>query len=202
MSAGMSQASPAMHRLQFTLNGVRSRCVAPAGRRLVDLLRDDFGLTATRAACGIGRCGACMVLWNGRPINACLLMAWQIGDAEIITAEGLDALPEARIVKAALTEENAFQCGYCAPGFVVMLTALLREYTQARTPGSWDATGITNERAMARERPWPDEHDIRRALAGNICRCTGYLSILRGALRAVELLTEQPSTHHSSGDPS
>jgi carbon-monoxide dehydrogenase small subunit len=196
----MSQASAAVQNLKFTLNGVPSQCLAPAGRRLVDLLRDDFGLSATRAACGIGRCGACMVLWNGRPINACLLMAWQIGDAEIITAEGLDDLPEARIVKAALTEENAFQCGYCAPGFVVTLTALLREYTQARGTGTPDAPGITNERAMARERPWPDEHDIRRALAGNICRCTGYHSILRGALRAVERLAEQPTTQ-SSGDP-
>jgi carbon-monoxide dehydrogenase small subunit len=124
-----------------------------------------------------------MVLSNGRPVNACLVMAWQIGAADIITAEGLDALPEARIVKAALTDENAFQCGYCAPGFVVTLTALLREH------------------ATARARPRPNEHDIRRALAGNICRCTGYHSILRGALRAVDGLAEQPPTR-SHGDRS
>lgn len=173
----MSENSPSMLALRFSLNGVRSQCVAPAHRRLADMLRDDFGLTAARTACGIGRCGACMVLWNGRPVNACLVMAWQIGDADIITAEGLDAIPEARSVKAALTDENAFQCGYCAPGFVVTLTALLRE------------------------RARPSEHDIRCALAGNICRCTGYHSILRGALRAVDLLAERTSVG-SCGDPS
>jgi carbon-monoxide dehydrogenase small subunit len=169
-----------MLALSFSLNGVPSRCRAPAQRRLADLLRDDFGLTAARTACGIGRCGACMVLWNGRAVNACLVMAWQIvgdGEAQIITAEGLDAIPEARIVKAALNEENAFQCGYCAPGFVVTLTTLLRE-------------------AAA-----PNEHDIRRALAGNICRCTGYHSIIRGALRAVDLLAERPTGSYSD-DPS
>jgi carbon-monoxide dehydrogenase small subunit len=165
----MSQNSPSMLTLSFAVNGVRRRCVAPPQRRLAELLRDDFGLTAARTACGIGRCGACMVLWNGRAVNACVVMAWQIGDADIITAEGLDVLPEARIVRAALNEENAFQCGYCAPGFVVTLTALLRE----RMP------------AM--------ETDIRRALAGNLCRCTGYHSIIRGALRAVDLLSGDPS---------
>jgi carbon-monoxide dehydrogenase small subunit len=158
-----------MLSLEFRLNGVRRHCASPAQKRLAELLRDDFGLTSVRIACGIGRCGACMVLWNGRPVNACLMMAWQIGAADIITAEGLEILPEARVVKAALTEENAFQCGYCAPGFVVTLTALLRERASAT------------------------EHDIRRALVGNLCRCTGYHSILRGALRAVELLAAQPS---------
>lgn len=149
---------------RFSLNGTAGRCTAPAERRLVQILRDEFGLTAARSACGIGRCGACMVLFNGRPANSCLLMAWQIDGTDIVTAEGLDALPEARIVKAALAQENAFQCGYCAPGFVVTLTALLRE------------------------RVTVSETDIRRALEGNICRCTGYHSILRGALRAVEVL--------------
>jgi carbon-monoxide dehydrogenase small subunit len=166
-----------MLALRFSVNGVSSQCVAPPHRRLADMLRDDFGLTAVRAACGVGRCGACMVLWNGRPVNACLVMAWQIGDADIITAEGLDAIPEARTVKAALTDENAFQCGYCAPGFVVTLTALLCECAR------------------------PSEHEIRRALAGNICRCTGYHSIIRGALRAVDLLAERNSTP-VCGDPS
>lgn len=153
-----------MLTLNFSLNGVSSHCVAPTDRRLAEILRDDFDLTAARTACAIGRCGACMVLWNERPVNACLVMAWQIDGAAIVTAEGLDTLPEARIVKAALAAENAFQCGYCAPGFVVTLTALLRE------------------RACA------NEQDIRRALAGNLCRCTGYHSIVRGALHAVDLL--------------
>jgi carbon-monoxide dehydrogenase small subunit len=155
-----------MLTLRFYLNGTNSHCVAPPERRLVQILRDEFGLTAARSACDIGRCGACMVLYNGRPANSCLLMAWQIDGAHIVTAEGLDVMPEARVLKSALAEENSFQCGYCAPGFLVTLTALL------------------HERASA------GEGDIRRALEGNICRCTGYHSILRGALRAVELLAE------------
>jgi carbon-monoxide dehydrogenase small subunit len=156
-----------MLTLRFSLNDTVSRCVVPEERRLVRILRDEFGLTAARSACDIGRCGACMVLYNGRPANSCLLMAWQIDGAHIVTAEGLDVMPEARILKSALTDENAFQCGYCAPGFLVTLTALLHE--RARV----------------------GEADIRRALQGNICRCTGYHSILRGALRAVELIAER-----------
>lgn len=172
----MSRNSPPMLTLHFSLNGARSHCAAPADRRLAEILRDDFGLTAARTACGIGRCGACMVLWGERAVNACLVMAWQIDGADIVTAEGLDVIPEARIVKAALTAENAFQCGYCAPGFVVSLTALLREL------------------------PGANERDIRRALAGNLCRCTGYHSILRGALHAVELLA-QYTARSALGDP-
>jgi carbon-monoxide dehydrogenase small subunit len=165
----MSQPASSLLTLVFSLNGVQSRCVAPPERRLAAILRDDFGLTAARSACAIGRCGACMVLWNGRPVNSCLVMAWQLDGGEIVTAEGLEAIPEARIVKAALVEENAFQCGYCAPGFVVTLTALLREHARAGEP------------------------EIRRALAGNICRCTGYHSILRGALHAVAVLAGEKS---------
>ena len=108
-----------------------------------------------------------MVLSGGRPVNSCLIMAWQLEGGEIVTAEGIDASLEGRVVKAALTAENAFQCGYCAPAFVVTLTALFQEDRVA------------------------DEARIRRALEGNICRCTGYHSIIRGALRAGEMLAEQ-----------
>jgi carbon-monoxide dehydrogenase small subunit len=163
-----------MLSLSFSLNGSSARCVAPADRRLTQILRDDFGLTSARMACGIGRCGACLVLWNGRPANGCLLMAWQLDGGEIITAEGLDAIAPARIVKAALAQENAFQCGYCAPGFVVALTALLRE------------------------RPGVSEPEMRRALVGNLCRCTGYHSILRGAMRAAALLAQQSQHQQQS----
>jgi carbon-monoxide dehydrogenase small subunit len=165
----MSLGSGAMPTLRFVLNGVQAVSVCPADRRLAQILRDEHGLTSARMACGIGRCGACMVLWNGRPVNACLVMAWQIDGAQIVTAEGLDTIPQARIVKTALAEENAFQCGYCAPGFLVTLTALLCERARVGEP------------------------DIRRALEGNICRCTGYHSIIRGALRAAEMLAEQPA---------
>jgi carbon-monoxide dehydrogenase small subunit len=112
-----------------------------------------------------------MVLLNGVPANSCLLMLWQLDGADVVTPGGLHALPEAAFVRQGLTEENAFQCGYCAPGFTVTLTALLREVET------------------------PTEADIRDALGGNICRCTGYHSIIRGALRAIELRAAARSRH-------
>lgn len=152
-----------MTAIQFSLNGEdRSADVSPE-TRLIDLLRENLDLTASKKACGIGRCGACMVLRNGTPANACLLMMWQVEGADIITPEGLDAIPESTFVRQGLIEENAFQCGYCAPGFTITLTALLREADE------------------------PSEAQIREALGGNLCRCTGYHSIIRGAVRAVAL---------------
>jgi len=154
----------------FHLNGEPRRVSNRAGARLIDLLRDELGLTAAKKACGIGRCGSCTVLFDGLPANACLLMLWQLDGHDIVTPEGLDALPEAQIIRAALAAENAFQCGYCAPGFSIVLTALLREFPQA------------------------GETEIRAALEGNICRCTGYHSIIRGALAAAEALRNKDAT--------
>ncbi len=152
-----------MTAIRFRLNGEdRGADVAP-DTRLIDFLRDDLHATASKKACGIGRCGACMVLRDGEPTNACLLMMWQVDGADIITAEGLDRLPESTFVRQGLVEENAFQCGYCAPGFTVALTALLRQVDR------------------------PTEAEIRDALVGNLCRCTGYHSIVRGASRAISL---------------
>jgi carbon-monoxide dehydrogenase small subunit len=150
--------------IDFSLNGEAISLDLEPETRLSEILREKLDQTGTKVACGIGRCGACTVLVDGRPVNACLLMAWQIGGSDVVTVEGLDAIPGAGIIRAALIEENAFQCGYCAPGFSIMLTALLTADPDA------------------------DEAAIRAGLAGNICRCTGYHSIIRGALRAVENL--------------
>jgi carbon-monoxide dehydrogenase small subunit len=151
--------------LLFHLNGEARSLKVSAEIRLAEILRDEFGLVATKIACGIGRCGACTVLMNGRAVNSCLVMAWQLPDAEIVSPEGVDAFEVARIVKTALVEENAFQCGYCAPGFVMALTALFLEW------------------------PAATQADIVAALEGNICRCTGYQSIIRGALNAAARLS-------------
>ncbi|AZO16437.1 (2Fe-2S)-binding protein [Mesorhizobium sp. M2A.F.Ca.ET.043.05.1.1] len=159
----------------FRLNGADTAMQVPPDMRLIDMLRERLGLTAAKKACGIGRCGACAVLMDGRPVNACLLMAWQIDGADILTPEGLDALPEAAIVRGALAEENAFQCGYCAPGSTIALTALLREHLDA------------------------DEPAIRAALEGNICRCTGYHSIIRGALAAVRAMADRSAPPSTQG---
>jgi carbon-monoxide dehydrogenase small subunit len=160
----MSDDSRGEIAVAFTLNGEARDLRLPPATRLIDILREELGLMGAKRACDIGRCGACLVLMDGRPVNACLVMVWQLAGAEVISPEGLEALPEARAVRAGLTQESAFQCGYCAPGFTVALTALFRDAPDA------------------------GEDEIRAALSGNICRCTGYLSILRGALAAQKLL--------------
>lgn len=146
--------------LRFRLNGEPVETTATAGASLTRVLRDTLFQTETKIGCEAGRCGACMVLMNGRAANSCLVMAWQAEGADIVTGAGLDALPVTSIVREALAEESAFQCGYCAPGFVVSLVALLTENPNAT------------------------RDDIMTALEGNICRCTGYHSILRGAALA------------------
>lgn len=160
MSDNATNAMP----VAFTLDGQAIGIDVPPDRRLVDILREDRFETATKHACGIGRCGACTVLLDGLPVNACLVMAWQLSGKAVTTSAGLDALPEAAIVRDAMAAENAFQCGYCAPGMVTVLTALLRDHPDAGEP------------------------EIRAALEGNICRCTGYQSIIRGALAAAAAL--------------
>ena len=156
--------APAAPSIHFALNGARIEITARSDERLLDILRERFGLTGAKIACGIGRCGACTVLLNGQAVNACLVLAYRLDGAEIVTAEGLDALPEGRAAREGLAAENAFQCGYCAPGITVALAALLK-----RNPAA-------------------DDPAIRDALAGNLCRCSGYLSIVRGALHAAALL--------------
>jgi carbon-monoxide dehydrogenase small subunit len=153
-----------MSAVRFILNG--EPCEAPGEMRLIDFLRDWRGLTAAKIGCDIGRCGACMVWVDQAPANACLVPVWRLEDRRVTSPEGLDGDPLTECVRRALAEENAFQCGYCAPGFVMTLTAALRE-----DPGL-------------------DEAALRAALAGNICRCTGYHSILRGALRAASDMKE------------
>lgn len=148
----------------LTINGEARSLNCASDKPLAQILRDDLDMTATKEACSIGRCGACLVLINGRAANACLTLAFQLEGAEVVTAEGLDNDPLATAIRRALAEENAFQCGYCAPGFVMALVALLTE------------------------NPDPGEDGIRAGLEGNICRCTGYHSIIRGALAAARMV--------------
>ncbi|MFN3171685.1 MAG: (2Fe-2S)-binding protein [Hyphomicrobiales bacterium] len=148
--------------VSFTLNG--ETVTEPVGpeTRLADLLREKLFLTGTKIGCSIGRCGACSVLVDGVAQNACLLLAWQVDGKTLTTIEGIDRLAVATHVKAGLREESAFQCGYCAPGFVVALVSFLSA------------------------NPTADDEAVIAALEGNICRCTGYHSIVRGALNAAE----------------
>ena len=150
--------------IRFMLNGAEvTRDCAP-DRALVTILREDLCLTGTKLGCSIGRCGACMVLLDGEAVNSCLLMSWQLEGREVVTIEGLRDDPAMAPVFDALAQANAFQCGYCAPGVVVTLAGLLRASPEA------------------------DDDAILTALEGNICRCTGYHSILRGARRAARAM--------------
>jgi carbon-monoxide dehydrogenase small subunit len=153
-------------KVSFILDFAPVSVEAEPETRLIDLLRERFGLMSVKPGCGVGRCGACSVLSDGVAVNACLVMAWQLEGRQILTSAGLDQVEVARVVRGALVAENAFQCGYCAPGFVAVLTALL-----TATPDI-------------------DEAGLREGLAGNLCRCTGYHSILRAAVRAAAELEE------------
>jgi carbon-monoxide dehydrogenase small subunit len=148
-------------RIALEVNGERHELEADPTRRLVDVLRDDLGLTGTKVGCGEGACGACAVLLDGRAVASCLLLAAQAEGRGVTTIEGLSREGPTRLQEA-FVAEDALQCGYCTPGQIVTATALL-----ARVP-----------------RPSPEE--IRWALAGNLCRCGAYPKIERAILRAAE----------------
>lgn len=153
--------------IRFYLNGAAVAADATEDTPLSVILRDHLGETGTKTGCAIGRCGACMVLLEGAAVNGCLIMGWQIAGRQITTIEGLPALPVGAALIRGMTEENAFQCGFCAPGVMMALAGLLTAD------------------------PHADAEAVQTALEGNICRCTGYHSILRGAARAIALLNQE-----------
>jgi aerobic-type carbon monoxide dehydrogenase small subunit (CoxS/CutS family) len=129
-------------------------------RTLLDILRDDLGLMGTKEGCGVGMCGACAVLVDGKPLSSCLLLAEQAAGKEILTIEGLGSADHLHPVQQAFLDEGAFQCAYCTPGFVLTTVALLGE------------------------NPSPSDEEIREYLAGNLCRCGSYQNILRAVKTA------------------
>lgn len=147
-------------RVNLTVNGERQTVEAPPNARLLDILRQNLGLTGGKEGCGIGECGACTVLMNGEAVNACLVLAGQAEGADIETVEGLLQGEQLHPLQAAFMEHGAVQCGYCTPGMLMNAVALLRV------------------------NPHPTREEIRRAIAGNLCRCTGYVQIVE-AIQAV-----------------
>jgi aerobic-type carbon monoxide dehydrogenase small subunit (CoxS/CutS family) len=137
----------------------------PVRKTLVQLLRDDAGLTGTKEACGEGDCGACTVLLDGEPVNSCLVLATEADGKEVLTVEGLSREWELHPLQQAFVEEGAVQCGYCIPGMLLAAKALLDE------------------------NPSPTEAEIRGAIAGNLCRCTGYVRIVQAIQSAVVSLS-------------
>ena len=142
-------------RIEFTLNGSPVSVDAPAGVSLLVLLRDYLGLTGTKEGCGVGECGACSVLLDGRLVNSCLVLAPQAGRREVVTIEGIRG-PDggANDLQQAFIDCGAVQCGFCIPGMVLAGEALLARYAN------------------------PTRAQIRQEIAGNLCRCTGYQQIV------------------------
>jgi aerobic-type carbon monoxide dehydrogenase small subunit (CoxS/CutS family) len=147
-------------RINVTVNGAAREGVAEARKTLADFLREDLALTGTHLGCEHGVCGACTVLLDGEPVRSCLMLAVQARGASITTIEGLADGDDLNPLQAALRDSHAFQCGFCTPGFVMQITALLQE------------------------NPSPTEAEVRETLSGNLCRCTGYETIINGVLSA------------------
>ncbi|MGE3288257.1 MAG: (2Fe-2S)-binding protein [Pseudonocardia sp.] len=148
------------HPLDLTVNGMRTDLQVAMHRSLLSVLREDIGVTGPKEGCDDSECGACMVLLDGRPVNSCSYLAVQADGCEVVTVEGVGSGGELHPVQRELLAAGGVQCGFCTPGIVVSATALLAET------------------------PHPDEDEVRRALAGNLCRCTGYQKIVEAVLRA------------------
>lgn len=149
--------------VELRVNGVAcAPCVHPM-RRLLDVLREDLALTGTKEGCGEGECGACAVLVDGLLVDSCLVPVAQVRGREITTIEGLASGPTLAGIQQAFIDHGGAQCGICTPGMILAARELLERV------------------------PVPGEADIREALAGNICRCTGYVRIFESVVRAIEL---------------
>ncbi|ACJ76102.1 2Fe-2S iron-sulfur cluster binding domain protein [Thermosipho africanus Ob7] len=136
-------------KIKFTLNGQTIERDVPVYKRALDFLRDDLKITSVKEGCGEGECGACTIIVNGKNVHSCLMLAVELDGKEIITLEGIEDQ-----IKDAYVEAGAIQCGFCTPGFIVSTKVLLDKH------------------------PNPSEEEIKEALEGNLCRCTGYVKII------------------------
>lgn len=154
--------------ISFTLNGKRRALEIDPAARALDFLREDLGLTGTKDGCGVGECGACTIVVDGLAVNACMIPAIQLDQTDVLTVEGLKDTRVGAALQTAFVECGAVQCGFCTPGMLLSAYALLIH------------------------QPVPDEADIRRALSGNLCRCTGYQPIIEAVLSAADQLNKPP----------
>ncbi|MEG1523400.1 MAG: (2Fe-2S)-binding protein [Clostridia bacterium] len=151
-----------MHKitLSFRLNGKPYTLETMPNRRMVDVLRNDLNLTGTKEGCGVGECGACTVVLNGEAVTSCLVLAGQMQNADILTIEGMSETQIGKILQDCFVEGDAVQCGFCTPGFIMSAYALLQKNHH------------------------PTREQIREAVSGNLCRCTGYIPIVNAIEQA------------------
>lgn len=154
-----------------TINGEPHELAAEPYRSLLDVLRNEAGLTGTKKGCDVGDCGACTVILNGKPVNSCLVLALEVKGADVVTIEGIQSGPDRlHPLQENMMKFGGSQCGFCSPGIIVMAKALLDE------------------------NPSPTEDEIRFALAGNICRCTGYTKIVEAVAATAKQLSAGKET--------
>ncbi|MDH3676572.1 MAG: (2Fe-2S)-binding protein [Anaerolineae bacterium] len=152
----------AFHKITLTVNDESELVEVPSQMTLLEMLREKLVLTGTKNGCAAGECGACTVLMNGEPVNSCLVLAVECDGAQITTVEGLAHNGQLDPVQDAIIEEGGVQCGFCTPGVLISARALLDR------------------------QPNPGDYEIRDALVGNLCRCTGYLRIIEAVKEAAK----------------
>jgi carbon-monoxide dehydrogenase small subunit len=162
---GSKMVSKAIH---VTVNGVEKTFDIDTRLRLVDVLRDKMQLTGTHLGCGTGNCGACTIILDGRTAKSCCILAVDVSGSLISTIEGISDESQLHPVQQAFVERHGLQCGFCTPGMILSALQLLQE------------------------NPDPDDHEIRHAIAGNICRCTGYVNIVTSVKEAAQKMSSQP----------
>lgn len=153
--------------INFKINGKDVSVMTDPSKTLLDLIREDLMLTGTKRGCEIGECGSCTIIFNGKTVNSCMILATQAEGSSIITIEGLAKPGKLHPIQQAFIEKGAVQCGYCTPGMILSAKVLLDE------------------------NPSPTKEDIRTTIAGNICRCTGYRQIVEAIEYSSELLKQQ-----------
>jgi len=150
--------------IEVEVNGIRYKRTIWPSMTLLDFLREELGLKGTKRGCDSGQCGVCTILMDGKTVDACLVLAIQADGKEILTIEGLSSGGELHPLQEAFVEEGAVQCGFCTPGMILSAKALLDEKKD------------------------PSEEEIREAISGNLCRCTGYVKIIKAVQKAATMM--------------
>src|SRR5512142_2067394 len=156
----------ALHTISLTVNHETEEITVSSNMTLMRMLRECLSLTGTKNGCTAGECGACTVLWDGEPVNSCMVLAVECDGTEITTVEGLAHDSQLDPIQEAMIEEGGVQCGFCTPGMLISIKALLNR------------------------NPDPSDFEIRDALVGNLCRCTGYVRIIAAVKKAVHKINQ------------